>query len=590
MYAQSSGEKETYVAKAGETFISREEFIHRFEMLPGLVRHRTSHLGEDKLEFLYTLIAEKLLAQEAVTRKLDRDSIFITSYNEIRKMLARDELYRDEIRRKITVTEKEVKKGIEETRRRLLISYLYSDNLRDAKKLLHTIQQTTNFDSIQHHSVMKILSDTATVIWGEAEQPIETASYLLHLGEVSPIVEAGSGYYILKLISDSVNSFYSSMPLNVLRERISDKLRLRKERTRTTAFIREFLRDKTGYSRPAPFNLLSKSLLNAYKEHSQDSIILFDTEIRNSIIHKCGQSLTDSFVVAGTTVWTLNIIIDKLFAKGFNIPSGTLNTIPARLNAVIEEWVDQEILAQEALRRKLDQRPSVQRQLQTWHDSFLAEIMKSYVRGHVSVSDNEVFNALGANSPRQAIPRVKIRELRTHGADQMSKALEELSQGQSFEHVIERWSEDPDVIRTHGVSDFFLITERPPIGEQAWNMNIGDRYGPIEAGSDLLFFELLAKEDSSILGDTTARAMRETMKKEVLRMKQKRTLDLFLAQTGERRGFDIYQDQLLHIPVSPIPMMTFRYIGFGGRMFSVPFVDKQLDWINIDPPEKTIIP
>ena len=80
------------------------------------------------------------------------------------------------------------------------------------------------------------------------------------------------------------------------------------------------------------------------------------------------------------------------------------------------------------------------------------------------------------------------------------------------------------------------------------------------------------------------------MRQEVFRMKVKRTTDLFLAQSAKRRGFDIYQESLLSLKVTPVPMMTYRLLGFGGRMFSVPFVSKQIDWVNVDPPSSTIIP
>jgi hypothetical protein len=29
-------------------------------------------------------------------------------------------------------------------------------------------------------------------------------------------------------------------------------------------------------------------------------------------------------------------------------------------------------------------------------------------------------------------------------------------------------------------------------------------------------------------------------------------------------------------------MMTFRVLGFGGRMFAVPFVDPLFDWIGVE--------
>jgi hypothetical protein len=77
---------------------------------------------------------------------------------------------------------------------------------------------------------------------------------------------------------------------------------------------------------------------------------------------------------------------------------------------------------------------------------------------------------------------------------------------------------------------------------------------------------------------------------ELLRMKQRRLVTMFLSQSANRRGFDLYQDRLARLSVSPVPMLAFRFLGFGGRMFAVPFVDPQLDWLNVEPPEEILLP
>jgi len=71
-------------------------------------------------------------------------------------------------------------------------------------------------------------------------------------------------------------------------------------------------------------------------------------------------------------------------------------------------------------------------------------------------------------------------------------------------------------------------------------------------------------------------------------MKARRALSLFLAGAGKEMGFDVYADRLRMIKVSTIPMMTFRILGFGGRMPAVPFVDPQLDWLDVEPPKEVV--
>lgn len=115
-FAQELHTLQRYVAKVGNAYISEREFVSRFEMLPGIGRHQKRNLESKKAEFLYTLIAEKLLAQAAVERSLDSSKIVQHALETIRKKLARDELYRAEIIRKVEVSDVGLSKESRERR------------------------------------------------------------------------------------------------------------------------------------------------------------------------------------------------------------------------------------------------------------------------------------------------------------------------------------------------------------------------------------------------------------------------------------------------------------------------------------------
>ena len=150
---QSPAGKQTYVARAGNVYISTDEFVKRFEMLPGLFRHPGGRLEEDKLVFLYSLIGEKLLAQEALARKLDTNTAFRASLGEIRTMLARDELYRREISNKVSVSRSEIREGIARARKELIVSYLFFDREEDARQARKRLSRQSDLASAPPRSV-----------------------------------------------------------------------------------------------------------------------------------------------------------------------------------------------------------------------------------------------------------------------------------------------------------------------------------------------------------------------------------------------------------------------------------------------------
>jgi hypothetical protein len=170
----------------------------------------------------------------------------------------------------------------------------------------------------------------------------------------------------------------------------------------------------------------------------------------------------------------------------------------------------------------------------------------------------------------------------------MHEALSELQRGKSLQEVVARWCSDASLRERGGISEPFPVSERYPVGEIAWQMIVGQRYGPLKDGRGYLYFELLSKDSQREPGDTAYTGRKQRATSELFRQKEKRLVNLFLAQSGESRGYSIFQDRLTRVKVSQVPMMTFRVLGFGGRMFAVPFVDRQIEWLNVEPPAEKI--
>nr|MBP9582284.1 hypothetical protein [Ignavibacterium sp.] len=66
LYAQGLMDKS--VARVGNTSISDKEFLERLEMTPGMNRQVKGAIESQKIEFLFSLIAEKLWSLEALSR------------------------------------------------------------------------------------------------------------------------------------------------------------------------------------------------------------------------------------------------------------------------------------------------------------------------------------------------------------------------------------------------------------------------------------------------------------------------------------------------------------------------------------------
>jgi len=92
---------------------------------------------------MYSLIAEKLLAQEAEARGMDLDSLTVAETTRMTALLARDALYRKEIAGAVDVTADEMRKGTRDALRTLLLRYLSFHDANDARFVRSHLQGRT---------------------------------------------------------------------------------------------------------------------------------------------------------------------------------------------------------------------------------------------------------------------------------------------------------------------------------------------------------------------------------------------------------------------------------------------------------------
>ncbi|MBF8297040.1 MAG: Peptidylprolyl isomerase, partial [Bacteroidetes bacterium] len=331
------------VAKAGDTFISEKEFLERFEMLPGLQRRREGRMEETKLELLYSLIAEKLMSQEARERQLHLDSTFRLSFEEVRKMLARDQLYREEVSGKVRIGSNELEQALAQAVKEILISFIYCDRQADAVFLRKQIKTSRDFDSIQIDTSFHAVRDTATVIWSDANPDIERAAYSMKKGEVSSVIRAGTGYYILKVVRVQKSDFYTSLQPSVLREKVQEKVRERKEEARLSDFVASVLKHKVGYSRPVQLKALASALRKVFAAGQVEGKVALTENSAAEVRRECRAMLEDTLSVAGDIVWTVGDIVDRLYTTGFSVDSTTVKSIHHLLNGQLRVWVQQEL-------------------------------------------------------------------------------------------------------------------------------------------------------------------------------------------------------------------------------------------------------
>jgi hypothetical protein len=225
-----------------------------------------------------------------------------------------------------------------------------------------------------------------------------------------------------------------------------------------------------------------------------------------------------------------------------------------------------------------------------WSQYYLAEQLKQKMKYDIKISDVEVWSFMKERDSSLVVPMVQIRELRTTSLTEMNDAMNDLEKNKSFIQTIEKWSSDPHAKATGGLTEYFSILNRQPIGGIAWQMQRGERYGPLKLGEGPVYFELVDKKIPSGVSDTGFTTRFNAAREEYKRLKQRGVLNVYLSRLGQKMGFSVYQERLERIKLTPIPMMTYRILGFGGRMFATPPVQRQVEWINTENPATIPLP
>ncbi len=590
LFAQSGGAPDAVIARAGNVFVSEQEFLKRFELTPGLYRHRKPQLEQEKLQLLYSMVAEKLLAQEAQQRGCDTAALYRGAVAETVKLLARDALYRQEVREKVVVSSSEIKEGITRARVQRLVAFWFFEEENDARFVRSQIQSGSDFDRFVLDTNMLAVRDTATVLWGDAEQSVEDAAYQLQQGGVSPVVPAGDGFYILRLLAVNQNPVLMSLPPLTLRERVISTIRQRKERVREAEVITGLLRAHSAFSPPALFRRVADSLASVFHASYAAPATALSPAMGAETLRRLHAVADDTLIVAGPAAWSVREALEKLVRRGFSVHGDSVRGVAARLYTVFREWTHHELLAQEALARGLEKDLSVQQRLAPWKDHLLAGMVQRRIHETLDVADAEVFAYLQSTDSSLVIPEVRLRLLRTRTFEQMDAAFRALEKGVPFDSVIAEMSDDLLSRPRRGDTGFFPVTDRYPLGLIGSRLEPGEFYGPLRDSSGYVYFQLLETRKNAAWEDTAAAARFARAKEEVRRMKERRAVTLFVAQSARQRGFEIYYDRLQMLKVTPFPMLAYRMLGFGGRMFEVPFVEPQLEWLNTEPPVEVILP
>lgn len=577
------------VAKVGNIEISDEEFLKRYEFTPAFNRQNKSNTESKKIEFLFTLVAEKLWALEAMNQKFDTTEVIRFITKSFEKMFVRDYLFKTEVKDKILITEQDISAGLVKKAFKLYVNFLFSEDYDEINSLYKLLTEGIPFDSILAESPEKDeQANPVEIVFGQMEESLEDLLYNLKVNDYTKPVLTSDGWYMFKLVNRSEQILESEISKDDEIKNVRKTIEARRLIDRQKEFYTEFFKDKKVDVDPVIFEDIAQSISTAFtfKKNLQR---ISDNELINLEVNDVGkieinfgkEKLNRIFIRFPDQPITTEEYLDMLLFDGFNSKESKINIIRALLDERVKKDIEKELLYREGLKRGYDNLAEVRNEIELWRQNYLFQMLKDKFRDSVTVSDEEVFTYYERINQTQSYPMlVNIVEILTDSIENVEKIFDEINSGVDIKMIAKKYNKREWTKKKDGEYGLFPISQYGEIGKIASTMNVGDVYGPLKLPEGYSIFKLIDKKDEEIIPPQPFERVKNQYREELTFKKLNKKMNDYTYQLAFKYGITLNIDRLQEIQVTSLPSFAIRFLGFGGKITAVPILAPNVDWAD----------
>ena len=589
-------DKDKIIAKVGSQTISEREFKLRYELVPHYTRDQFNE-DSSKTDLLNSLIAEKLLAQEANLLGFDTTDYFRNSIRQIEDIYARDELYKREIDSKVKISQEDIQKALNRRSRSLSVRIISSYDSTQIFGYYSLLLKGAPFDSIGRISdPVEYDSNKAPlkITYGQMQDDhIEDILYGLKKGNFSPPVKSGIVWFIFKLVG-----IKSEVPPNAndpnYNRTIINVIRMRKSRIIGMKYLYEFYKNKNATVDSSLFLKLAGKISSVLTEKERvhdfgrdDKLFLNEGDIM-TLLSFFGNGISDEDLVRSKSApVTLKEYLYSLIIYPLLIKDPSFGSVALNLMENLNKYIQYRFLSDEGFKEGLQNIPDVKEEINIWKDDFLAKMLKNTFRDSVSVTEEEVKNYY---KEKKGIEKVNILEILNGNLEVIDSVLQELKAGKDFRVLAEKYTQRKWTKNKGGEFGYFPVTAFGPIGKAAAQLKLNRIFGPIKTDSGYSVIKLIGRKIDSTKSAADFARDEDQIKDEILSKEFNEKFFKYIARLSEKFKYSINGKNLKSVKVLDIPMFTYKYIGFGGRIAAMPFLDAWYGWTKYLKKESKVIP
>jgi hypothetical protein len=396
-----SQEENKVLAKVGETGITVEEFRDRYEFMPHL-NYSNDNPDTVKKEFLYSLIAEKLWSLEGTQKRFDTLESVKHSLESLRRLLIKDELYKSEIEPKIKISNEEISKGLQRVTLELLVKIISTEDSSEIFSISDKLIKGADFDSLlSTRRENNLQQSPVRLTFGSIEdENIEDLLFGMEPGSISLPVKSGDGWFIFKLISENQNpgiNLSSEHARNMVNKTLHDRKVQQVGGSYLDSLIggRRIEADKKIFLKifDAMYSVLSKE----YTANLSDSLFYFtlsERDILQTIYSMSPSDLNVPFIKFEDGSSSAKDFLYYLYYQKTELDNLSKEDIKKTLNASIRQYIEDEMLVREGIKRGLSDNRDVTNGVSMWRDHYMSKLMMESFYDSAKISEDELSNYL----------------------------------------------------------------------------------------------------------------------------------------------------------------------------------------------------
>ncbi|WP_456440184.1 peptidylprolyl isomerase [Caldithrix abyssi] len=549
-----SREKDS-VIKIEHSKIPLTEFENRLNFVP----HPNQFLPDSMLkkQLAVALVAERILAMEAVKNKLDTMDRVAKMIHEFEKEAVYERWMEQEIRSKIKISESELKKAYPRFIEKRVVDYLVLSDSTSAALAKQKLKSNSDADELKE---LNLPLKTKIIEYAETWEPVEEEIYNLKIGEVSNPIYVDGKYYVFKLKKVVPHPIFSKHDYNYWKPSIKKRVKARKEMKVFDSVIGNLMRNKEFTIKRDQYEFVLNKLIEVIpfrKEHPLQSPEMINMELGN-VANDLEKFFDEPFIrFDNGEAWTIGEFWEKLSLGPYLLNYQSADEFKRAFPEVIRKMVIIETVIEEGYKMGLQNTDYVKKQTEMWKANLLAKLYQQSILDTIRISAEDMVKFYEANKDRYQKPELrKILEILVDNRALAERLIKRINAGQDMATLAKKYSIRK--IAKKNLEQGFYITRNSwgKIGKIAFSLSPGELFGPLKLDENR--YSIIKLIEIKKAGTIPFEEIRDRVRTDLLLQKAKQVYAQVLCDRIEQYDIEVNFEALNRVKVLKGNMLVLK--------------------------------